>query len=589
MPDRWIRDHVGDEASPRPGFEEELADSLRAAWRSGEVAPARVPIDAAGRPRRRPRWPIVAGIGTAAALLAVLTAVAIARDDGSAPRPATPSPATSAPAPIPTAPPDTTAATGRPTPTSPTTAPRTSTTPATTAPVASTMPTELVPADAPEGFYPACAERGGVAASSEVTAPPTFGPLAADPALTVLLPASVGPVDYPAAQRITSPKGTATLIPGGVLIALNQANGDGSSLLAAVNLDGSVRWVRCTAADQVVSPYDIVGSNAPGATAFVRRRDASHLGTPDPDMVEVNLQTGEFGPTLAERVAEANPWLDGASARTLVGQSRTHLLLASFGVLSGQDDVLLLVDRTTLIAERLPDAGASTDNRQSPSLDEAGRPVLTVSTPAGPQVVAVYDGTVWSADIRSAAAPRVAVGDDPATGGSALSFLDGEGGTVWRRDDLAGWRGEGFSAAVAGDVTIARVCADAPDCSRWDVVGLRTADGGEIWRFVAPDDGGAWGVGPLGDGFALLQEPMGTAVDGSSTGGAWVMVEIATGQVLDGQRWEDPTTFEAQCCGGGEFVHVRRNGGVLVAVNERRISVWFPDGTRLAPATATLP
>jgi hypothetical protein len=67
------------------------------------------------------------------------------------------------------------------------------------------------------------------------------------------------------------------------------------------------------------------------------------------------------------------------------------------------------------------------------------------------------------------------------------------------------------------------------------------------------------------------------------------MIDTTTGAPIDGQHWDDPTTFEYECCGGGDFVHVSRAGAVVTAVNERRITVWYPASAGLTPHTLSLP
>jgi hypothetical protein len=67
------------------------------------------------------------------------------------------------------------------------------------------------------------------------------------------------------------------------------------------------------------------------------------------------------------------------------------------------------------------------------------------------------------------------------------------------------------------------------------------------------------------------------------------MIDTATGEAIAGQRWEDPAAFEQQCCFDSEFVWVGRTGGVVVAVNGRRIAVWYPAAADLPASTATLP
>jgi len=76
MPDRWIDEHVGDEARLRPGFETELDATLRAAWRSDAVATPPAGLRGPSGPSRRVRVAIWA---TAAAVVLIGGAVVLTR------------------------------------------------------------------------------------------------------------------------------------------------------------------------------------------------------------------------------------------------------------------------------------------------------------------------------------------------------------------------------------------------------------------------------------------------------------------------------------------------------------------------------
>jgi hypothetical protein len=592
MPDRWINDHIGHEVTPRPGFEAELETTLRGAWstKPGTEPVRRVPVG--GGHSRQPRRLLVAALGAAAALVAAVLTLAIARGGDSSNMPADPTVVTGPP--VPTAPTTTaaepsTSSAAPPTTVSPSSVgPTTSLAPPSTALLPGTVPTELVPTDAPEGFYPACSERNGQAAANDLMASPSFGPLSSVPTLTVHLPAAVDPADYPAAQRITSPKTQAEMIPGGILVVLNQSNGMAGSMLAAVNLDGSIRWVRCTSSGEVVA-WEVLPPVSAGAPAYVRLRSADDVGDVPPRWVEVDLATGSFGASLTGRIVERNPTLGELPPLTLVGQTSTTLLLANFSPLSGQDDRLLLVDRATLEAEALPDAGATTSRLLVPSFDPVGRPIVTLSGAAGPEIVAVYTNGAWHGDDEtlSAAVSYVFAADGP-DGTGVLRAVDAVGSTLWRLDGVTDLNAEGFRTGSTGDVTIARGCFDLErqigNCDEPGIVGVRSSDGTELWR-----KSGWWDVGPLGDGVALVREPTTSAPDGSEIGNGWTMIDAVTGQPIDGQQWPAVDTFETQCCAGYEFVRTERTGGVVIAVNERRITVWYPVDAGLPPATATLP
>lgn len=83
MPDRWIDEHVGDEARLRPGFETELEATLRAAWKSPGAVVAPVVVRRPSRGLRVAIW------STAAAAVLIGGAVMLTRDDRSSITPQT--------------------------------------------------------------------------------------------------------------------------------------------------------------------------------------------------------------------------------------------------------------------------------------------------------------------------------------------------------------------------------------------------------------------------------------------------------------------------------------------------------------------
>ena len=93
-------------------------------------------------------------------------------------------------------------------------------------------------------FDPACVERSATDAlpSIDETAAATFTELPATPTLTITLPLLT------VFEYEESPTVRVLRVPGGVLLAINQAGdprGEGGMILALVGVDGGVRWVRC--------------------------------------------------------------------------------------------------------------------------------------------------------------------------------------------------------------------------------------------------------------------------------------------------------------------------------------------------------
>ena len=230
MRDPWIRQHFGPETTARPGFEDELADDLSAAWHGRPVGrvTARPTAPTSIRSGRSFGWKAVAGIAACAALV-----VAVVKFGGSSKDSTTPGGETDSSSQV-TGPGGGSAVPGQ-------------TDPGGGQPGVTTVGGgtggEVVPRT--EYFSPACHDstRGTPAAGlpSEASLE-TFGPLTAEPTLTIQLPTPTtgGFGDGVHVQRI----------PGGVLVAASALLDDGTyseTLLAAVDADGTTRWVRCFA------------------------------------------------------------------------------------------------------------------------------------------------------------------------------------------------------------------------------------------------------------------------------------------------------------------------------------------------------
>lgn len=128
-----------------------------------------------------------------------------------------------------------------------TTGPATTTepTPVVTEPAASSVPTSDAPTTTEyQTFDRACVDRTVTDAmpSIDESAAATLTGLPATPTLTISLPLFTD-FEYEA-----SPTVRVLRVPGGVLLAINQAGepaGAGGMILALVGVDGGVRWVRC--------------------------------------------------------------------------------------------------------------------------------------------------------------------------------------------------------------------------------------------------------------------------------------------------------------------------------------------------------
>lgn len=574
MPDRWIHDHVGNERQPREGFEEELADTLHAAWR-GEPAGRMI----AARPRRRPGWTgwSVIGLSGAAAIVLAVALVVWARDSDSG-TPAGPAvtvgstaPSTSRTSPPPTPPPTTGAPTSAPA-TAPTLAPTT---------IPAVAPQTNPPTTGP-GFQPACSESVRTGSSTATLDEPsldTFGPLQAQPAITIDLPASVSPEE----GAIDSPTVTPARIPGGLLLAIKSSTYgyfDGA-MLAAVDADGATRWVRCFS--PTISEVLVAPASAGPTTALI------HLSAFDGEFPTaagwevVSLADGSSRGPLDDRLAEQgfDPQTYLAGAYPLFAASDDTIVFGpnDGDVLDVSRDRLLWVDLKTYAARETP-MPDSLDGTQAfvsnLEFTDDGILVLRSSTAGEPLISAVYLDGGWTTDpgARLAASPPT-VGFGDLSGDRGVRGIDAMGQVLWHEPSITAHNHEGFLTGVSDDVTVVSGC-HAPDdgrCASPVLAGIRTADGEVLWQL----DGGR-GVGTLGDGYAIITE-----------GSTWTMIDTDTGQPIDGQTFSDPEAFGAECCGGGDFHHVRRSGGVVVAVNYRTVSIWYPQSVDLTPTTLSIP
>jgi hypothetical protein len=553
-------------------------------WRSGvSDGPGEIDTTGAGgaRPARTRRWIVLGAVAIVAVGVIVLLAVAT-RDDS---EPATTGPSVSAATTV--AVPQTTEAPAETT-AGPTTAPPTTQAATTAAPVSTTT---LAGPPAP-GFDPQCVESMGATTGGgpDPATLATFGPLQTSPALTIDLPASIAPDTYvaPGQSDVQSPMVFPLTIPGGVLLPV-RASSNGyfpGSMLAVVDVDGSKRWVRCFDEDVV----DVLAGSGSEALASFTEPGATIWA---PEFRVMSLADGSVADTLAARVAAQG--IDAGvadQAITTLASEGSAALLGPDG--SAQVDIqrqqLLLVDLDTMQATALAFP-------ELPGVDAVGD--VTYGIVAGnpmilrgylqPTALAVLRGGAWStdpADLANAFPPTVEFDLGEPT--SALRGVDALGQTIWSDDSVVDVRAEGFRTAPSGDVTVVRGCFGGRDpstsaCVQVGIAGVRSADGEVLWRLD-----GDRPVGAAGDGFALVSDGEAQA-DGSFAPRGWMMIDTTTGAPVDGQHWGDPTTFEYECCGGGDFVHVSRSGAVVIAVNERRVTVWYPASADLTPQTLSLP
>ncbi len=163
------------------------------------------------------------------------------------------------------------------------------------------------------GFDPPCAERAPVAtdppALDEAALDP-FAPLGSAPNLVISLPGTFG------GTGVGDPSTSALRVPGGVLVTALAGEGQGASLVARIDADGTVRWVRCFAETVFVRGQS--GAALADTVAVTSAAVAS-------GWQELSLADGSLGaevpePPFAAELTEGEPapWPDPALA-TLPG------------------------------------------------------------------------------------------------------------------------------------------------------------------------------------------------------------------------------------------------------------------------------
>jgi hypothetical protein len=407
----------------------------------------------------------------------------------------------------------------------------------------------------------------------------TFGPLGPVPALDITLP--LGRIT--AADDAQTTSVSPVRIPGGVLLAVG-ASSYGyfeGAILTVINTDGSIRWRRCL--DRHVSTVSVAPSSSLPTEAIIGSYTATGDEPPAFAWQVVSLLDGSDTRTVADLAVGAG--IDATTAaqdRAIAWWWDTQLVLGPAGerLIDVATDRLLRIDLTTMTASAVPfpaDADGVEMFRLDFDITDDGRLVELGASESGtlsvPVAIELGDG--WSTDEADLLAGRPFDLDfvfDDSTGAQPLVALDALGRVLWQRDDITTFGGEGFRFAIDGDVAIVAGCTpsgilDDP-CATSSLYGIDLATGATRWQLD-----GARGVAEVADGFALITEAY---IDGGDSP-AWIMIDTATGNpVADDQRWADPSTFENQCCGGDELVFTTRKGGVVIAVYERHVRVWYP-------------
>jgi hypothetical protein len=404
-----------------------------------------------------------------------------------------------------------------------------------------------------------------------------FGPLGSAPALDITVDRSA--VLEPYTNVIRVPGGTALLVQ-------THWPQEQAWSMTVVNDDGSIRWRRCGQSTVVgllpASPAVLLGeqtSNVAGVVYAAWRELDSSSGN---DTGVLDLPT------------DVQLLTTGSTRFALFGKQQVFDT-QGHPQPGPPDDMMRLIDRQTLAMTELPYppayySGASYASMQIVETDEA--PDGWFLKQFGDQYPAIdsvfVDGT-WTTDpgrIRSLV-PIAAF--SPYGQGGLWTGLDPLGGTAWTVPDRVAFVTEGPEWHEAGDIDLLSAC------QRYDT----TADGG--WVCVSPSLLGVDGesgtilwelpghrqVQAAADGYALIGDEHESLLDGSPPA-AWLMIDTATGQPVDGQAW-DYSTFETDYYSMEQINKwVRRDDGIVVAVKDDHVRIWMPVGVSNGTASVSL-
>jgi hypothetical protein len=354
-----------------------------------------------------------------------------------------------------------------------------------------------------------------------------------------------------------------TRIPGGIAVLFQPVDTDPAWQLVAVADDGSILWRRC--GSEQTTELHSVGS----------------------EVIHVREIAADWSAWRAFDVLsgqDAAPLTADPAAFTIDATDRFLLLDAA--------DSLQLVDLAdglvTGIARPEFDGEFTLYTLQDRNDDPDGVPVIAAQEEQSGPTFAVYVDGEWRTDRETLLAEReIQANENSALYGPDLELgngihaRDALGATVWFHDTegpltTEGFHTEVFDGGTAGDVVLSNACRQAgetdgiPTCEQEALVALDLLTGEVLWERPA-----FGAVGPSGDGAVLL-----------TTDRAWELVDVRTGERLDGQVWDD-FTFSTFCCGEGDYVWAGIDGGVAWSVNYATIRVYYPES--LAAPTVDVP
>jgi hypothetical protein len=418
----------------------------------------------------------------------------------------------------------------------------------------------------------AAATTSTSAATTSTTAAPktdlgTFGPLGANPAVTITLPMRG---ELPS-RSIAAP------IEGGLLVAVTgdaESHDSNPSTLAAVGFDGTKRWVRS------------VDSQVFGVWAAPA---SSHVTT-----VLVALdRNGDFeyhvvSDASGQDVASTPTDLGALTSFVPLAFSPNRLLLGRTPQGGSIPDALRLYDLATNSVEpvELPSDVLSGTQYAWFGFDDKGEPTVS---PDYQRVRAIYRNGSWVDDpstVNAAVPPTADFTSDDQT----LIGHQATGSMIWPDPQFTSPGYENSPLVADGDITIAALCTHSDNgiCTAIELDGINTDTGDVVWTLP-----GFRMLGAVGNGYALINDSPALDPDPNKTATltpGWILIDTRTGkQVSDDQHWSDSSFFVQGCCDDYSS-WVERFGGVVVAQNTDVLRVWLPRAaTPASEHTVSLP
>lgn len=520
-----------------------------------------------GSRRRSPATWFMAAAAVALVAVAAV-AVSVRSGDDSAPTPATTPDGT-----LPT--PDTEPTATPPVTTMPATtvAPGTTvppeTTPVTTSVPVTTVPTTVEPVAPVTAWEPDCIDRFG-----DAEPPPAiddgltqFTTLGTEPSLDIAIPT----IDT--ANGVEPPLVSPVVVPGGVALTSYGYTADSTDAAAVVVVDddGSVRWRRCFEGEGSPSGPLYVGA---GAVTLVTTTYGVDTGS---------VTIRRLDPATGRDAGDADVRPD-----TVVGHALGDLVLLQRPWQADAVDVDAQLEVLDLVTGAItsipyPDAAIAGDPVYFELVDVGDDVMIagTTFTRNAPDIV--WTGDSWSTepdDLRALPPSiRIPFGNDV-----PLQLLDGAGAVLWEVDGFHTISREGFNNAIADSVVVVMECLDWTDDLGCQWIDESTPPREQLSAFDLATGERLW-ARPGGQSFAAIAGDRGIVT--AEVG--WELVDLRTGERVDDQpvtAWPQDDIFFNECCGAGDYVWTRLDGGVLFESTGDRLRVWLPPEASTPTVTA---